>query len=234
MSNLVEVIAEIGINWDGDFDLLFEMINKSKESGCNAVKLQSFERTTCNNHPETERLLKSSVTEKNIEKVNDFAKSANIEWFCTPMYTHAVKFLEPYLKRFKIREIDARKLIEGKTTDLIDSVIQTKKPIIVSAEKIPKKSVINNKNIKWLYCIPKYPCPYSEIDFDKMKFFDGYSNHCPKLSAPINAVHNGAKIIEIHITSDKSKNFIDNNVSFDYNELSKIVNEIHLLEKKSL
>ena len=69
MSNLVEVIAEIGINWDGDFDLLFEMINKSKESGCNAVKLQSFERTTCNNHPETERLLKSSVTEKNIEKV---------------------------------------------------------------------------------------------------------------------------------------------------------------------
>ena len=231
MSSLVEVVAEIGINWEGDFELLSEMVNKSKDAGCNAIKLQAFERATCNNHPETDRLLRSSVTKDNIERIDSFAKNADIEWFCTPMYSDAVKFLEPFLKRFKIREIDARELVKGKTTGLIDKILETKKPIIASSENIPNKEIIT-ANLKWLYCIPKYPCDYTEIDFKKMKFFDGYSNHCPSISAPIDAVKNGAKIIEVHITSDKTKEFIDNNVSFDFNELTQLVEEIRILEKE--
>ena len=230
MSTLVEIVSEIGINWDGDFELLTEMINKSSEAGCDAIKLQAFQRVTCNNHPETERLLKSSVTIDNIEKIDELARTNNIEWFCTPMYTEAVEFLEPYLKRIKIREIDARELVEGRTTELIDRILKTEKPIIASSEKIPIKLKINN--IQWLYCIPKYPCNYDEIDFGKMKFFNGYSNHCPDIQAPIEAVKNGAKIIEIHTTLDKTKDFIDNNVSFDYNEVAKLVKEIRLLEKE--
>ena len=42
MSTLVEIVSEIGINWDGDFELLTEMINKSSEAGCDAIKLQAF------------------------------------------------------------------------------------------------------------------------------------------------------------------------------------------------
>ena len=231
MSILVEIISEIGINWDGNFNFLSKMISKSKDAGCDAIKLQAFERATCNNHPETERLLKSSVTKTNIEEINELVKSENMEWFCTPMYPAAVVFLEPYVKRFKIREIDARMLAEGKTTKLIDLILKTKKPIIASSENIPLKSEVNNENIQWLYCIPKYPCNYNEIDFEKMKFFDGYSNHCPKIEAPLEAAKKGAKIIEVHTTLDKTKNYIDNNVSFDYSELSKLVNEIQILKK---
>ena len=98
---MVEVVSEIGINWDGDFELLRDMINKSKDAGCNAIKLQAFERATCNNHPETDRLLSSSVTKNNIEKIDELAKNTGIEWFCTPMYSAAVEFLEPFLERFR-------------------------------------------------------------------------------------------------------------------------------------
>ena len=71
---MVEIVSEIGINWDGNFELLSEMINKSKDAGCNAIKLQAFERATCNNHPETDRLLRSSVTKDKIERINNLAR----------------------------------------------------------------------------------------------------------------------------------------------------------------
>ena len=72
-----------------------------------------------------------------------------------------------------------------------------------------------------------------EIEFEKLKKFDGFSNHCPDIRAPLMAAKLGSKIIEVHITSSKSRNFIDNNVSFDYNELSKLTKEIRLIEKYS-
>ena len=228
---MTEIIAEIGINWDGNFDLLNEMMAKSKEAGCNLVKLQAFERATTNNHPQTERLLKSAVTNKNIEKINDLAKSNNIEWFCTPMYPDAVKLLEPYLNQFKIREIDARELANGKSSEMIDLIIETKKPIIASSEHIPKRNDSIKSRIRWLYCVPKYPCDYKEIDFEKMKKFNGFSNHCPEIDAPINAAKNGAEVIEVHITSNKEDDFIDNNVSFDYNQLSELIFQIRSFDK---
>ena len=70
-----------------------------------------------------------------------------------------------------------------------------------------------------------------EIEFEKLKKFDGFSNHCPDMKAPIKAAKLGSRIIEIHITSSKSRNFLDNNVSFDYNELSTLAKEIRLIEK---
>ena len=67
-----------------------------------------------------------------------------------------------------------------------------------------------------------------------MSDFDGYSNHCPHFLAPRTAVILGSKIIEVHITSDKSKNFVDNNVSFDYVELENVVKLIRLVETMKL
>jgi N,N'-diacetyllegionaminate synthase len=63
-----------------------------------------------------------------------------------------------------------------------------------------------------------------------MNNFDGYSNHCPHFLAPLTAVILGSKIIEVHITSDKSKNFADNAVSFDYDELENLIKLIRLAE----
>jgi len=224
---MVFVISEIGVNWDGDFSLLKEMIQTSKDVGCNAVKLQSFELENVCKHPEAKRLLKSAVSKDNISKINQISKEIGIEWFCTPMYPNAVKLLDPYVKKFKIRTLDGKILLENKESELINNVLDTKKEVIVSAEYPPQNSTYyKNTNIKWMYCVPKYPCKMDEIDFDKIKFFDGFSNHCTDINAPLMAVRNGAKILEIHITSDKKLDYIDNNVSFDYEELRTILESI--------
>jgi len=226
------VIAEIGVNWDGDFELVKEMMEKSKSAGCDAVKFQAFNKETIGNHPLSMRLLKSSISPVNIEKIDNLAREIGIEWFCTPMYTEAVDFLNRYVSRFKIREIDGRSLLKNESTELFEKIIKTGKEVFVSAFQSPKMcKFYDNKQVKWLYCVPKYPCSMEDLDFSKLGDFDGYSNHCPQIIAPLTAANLGAKIIEIHITSDTNKDFIDNIVSFDYFSLGELVKQIKMSEK---
>lgn len=226
------VVAEIGVNWDGDFDLAKEMMVKAKETGCNAVKFQAYEEEIVKDHPERIRLMKSTITKLNIDEINHLAKSVGIEWFCTPMYSDAVDLLEPYVHRFKITESDGRPLLENKKSKLFERVLKTDKEIFVSAEKTPRNSFFYERpNIKWLYCVPKYPANLEDFDFTNLGDFDGFSNHCTHFIAPLTAAILGAEIIEIHITSDKSKDFVDNNVSYDYSELKNLVELIRLSEK---
>ena len=226
------IVAEIGINWDGNFTLLKEMMQNSKNSGCSAIKLQAFREETVQNHPEKERLLRSSITNKNIEQINEIAKDVQIEWFCTPMYAEAIDFLDSFVKRYKIRELDGRLLLENKMSPIVQKALNTGKEVIVSSHSSPHNSrYFKNKHIKWLYCVPKYPCELNELNFSNIRDFDGYSNHSTELIAPITASILGAKIIEIHLTSDKRKNFIDNNVSLDYQELKDVINYIRISEE---
>ncbi|OLC91206.1 MAG: hypothetical protein AUI61_01775 [Thaumarchaeota archaeon 13_1_40CM_2_39_13_2] len=226
---MVFVVAEIGVNWDGSFDLAKSMITRAKECGCNAVKFQSFDENIVKNHSEKSRLMNSSITKRNVETINELAKSVGIEWFCTPMYPDAVGILEPYVSRFKIREFDGRPLLEGKTTELLERVLKTGKEILVSSQRSPKGTkYFGHKQIKWLYVVPKYPCSLSDLDFRNIREFDGFSNHCPEIIAPVVAAVMGTNILEIHLTADKSKNFIDNNVSFDYKDLKESIHLINL------
>lgn len=226
------LVAEIGVNWDGDFDLAKEMIQQAKNVGCNAVKFQAFNSEMVESHPEKDRLLKSSITDSNIEKIDKLAKSIGIEWFCTPMYTDAVSMLNPFVNRFKIRFGDSKTILENKKTELFDKILKTKKEVIISSDKSPRNTAFtNNPQVKWIYVVPKYPCEFNDLDFRDLGDFDGYSNHCPHFLAPLTAAIIGAKIIEVHLTSDKSKDFIDNNVSFDYSELRQLTTLIRLAEK---
>lgn len=228
---MVFVVAEIGVNWDGDFELAKEMIQNAKKAGCDAVKFQAYREEIVKDHPEHLRLEKATISPKNIETINKIANQVDIEWFCTPMYSEAVDFLNDYVKRFKIRVYDGKPLFENKDSELINKVLKTGKQVIISSQKSPRNiKYFDNKQISWLYCVPKYPCELNDLDFRNIRDFDGYSNHCPHFLAPLTAVSLGAKIIEFHITSDKSKNFIDNNVSFDYEEMTNLVELIRMSE----
>jgi len=229
---MVFVVAEIGVNWDGDFELAKQMMSMAKKCGCNAVKFQAFDYNIVKEHPESDRLMKSAVSKDNVDKIDKISKEIGIEWFATPMYPDAVTLLEPYVKKFKVRVADGRSLFQNKSSEIIDRIMKTKKNFIISVEKNPKiLSTYSQKNISWLYCVSKYPCDFSDLDFSNIENFDGYSNHCPHFLAPLTAVILGSKIIEVHITSDKSKDFADNNVSFDYDELENLMKLIRLTEK---
>ena len=226
------VVAEIGINWEGDLMIAKEMMEKSKEAKCNAVKFQAFNPELVESHPEKERLLKSSISQENIHHIDKLAKDIGIEWFCTPMYPEAVTLLDPYVKRYKIRVKDGKPLFEKSSSPLLDQVLNTGKEVIISCEDDPSTiKIYENKNIKWLYCVPKYPCSLTEINFKNFVNFDGYSNHCPNIMAPLTSIILGGKIIEVHVTLDKSKDHIDNPVSFDFNELKSLVQMINDVEK---
>jgi len=82
---MVFLVAEIGVNWDGDIELAKEIMINAKKSGCNAVKFQAFDENILGRHPEALRLMKSSIREDNVEIINNTAKDVGIEWFCTPM-----------------------------------------------------------------------------------------------------------------------------------------------------
>jgi sialic acid synthase SpsE len=229
---MVFVVAEIGVNWDGDFKLAESMMQNAKKAGCDAVKFQAYLEETVKGHPQYLRLAQAAISSKNIETIDRLAKSVGIEWFCTPMYPQAVDFLEPYVKRFKIRVYDGKVLFENKESELVSKVLKTGKQVIISSQASPKSTkYFDHPQISWLYCVPKYPCSFEDLDFSNIKDFDGYSNHCPHFLAPLTAVSLGADIIEVHVTSDKSRDFIDNNVSFDYNELAELVQLVRYSER---
>lgn len=229
---MVFVVAEIGVNWDGDFELVHNMIQHAKSAGCNAVKFQAYNETIVKDHPQYKRLLKSAISKSNIETIDQIAKKIGIEWFCTPMYPDAVDLLQPYVNRFKVREIDGRALVQNSQTVLLEKILKTGKEIIVSSQESPQSSkYFRDPLIKWLYCVPRYPCPLELLEFSNLKNFDGFSNHTPDIIAPLTASILGAEIIEVHITADKSKDYFDNNVSFDYNELANLVTMIKTSER---
>ena len=226
------LVAEIGVNWDGDLGLAKNMMEAAKESGCDAVKFQAFDESIVSNHPEKNRLLKSSIDKENIDSINEISESIGVEWFCTPMIVEAVDLLKPYMNKFKIRESDSHILLENKTNPLIETILNSSKEIIISSQQNPKDSkYYDDPKINWLYCVPKYPCNLSDLDFGDLKDFDGYSNHCPDIVAPIRAASLGAEIVEVHITSNRDRNFLDNPVSFDYSELFQLVKQIRNIKK---
>ena len=229
---MVFITAEIGVNWEGDFNLAEKMMIDAKNAGCDAVKFQAFDEKIVSEHPKKNRLLKSSISRNNIEQINSISKKVGIEWYCTPMYHDAIDFLDSFVKRYKIRYNDSLSLHENITTPLISKALETGKQIIISTQKNPKQlELYNNNNVKWLYVVPKYPCSIDDLDFSHLSDFDGFSNHCIHFLAPLSAVILGAKMIEIHVTSNKDKDFIDNPVSFDTNETKKLVTLIRYAEK---
>jgi len=229
---LVFITAEIGVNWNGDFDLIQNMMKDAKNAGCDAVKLQAFNEKVLGDNPEKDRLLRTSVSAENVNEIQLISNKVGIEWYCTPMYSDAIKFLDEYVKRYKIRFTDSLDLHKNQSSSLISKVLETNKEIIISSQKNPKDlEIYKNKNIKWLYVVPKYPCRLDEIDFSNLKDFQGYSNHCKDFIAPLTATILGAEMIEIHVTADKEKNYFDNPVSFDPQETKYLVELIRKTEK---
>ena len=219
----MKLIAEIGVNWNGDFELAKEMMEESVKAGFSFVKFQAFKPEAVEKHPEGKRIFNSSITQNNVKKINSIANDVGIEWFCTPMYEDAIEFLDPFVSRYKIREYDGREIIANKITNIFKKLLSTKKEIMISSESSPKKcEFYKNKQIKWLYCVPKYPCKLNEIDFSLIDDFKGFSNHCPDIIVPMKIIDLKLEILEIHITSDKNGDLIDNNVSFDYSDMREI------------
>jgi len=206
------VTAEIGTSWQGDYEILDEICRECKTANIDAVKFQSLSPELIYRHTELDYYRKASLDKANIMIVNDICRSRHLEFYSSVTYPEAILFLNKYVTMLKIRTCDSNNL------SLIRKCLDTGKTVIVSSFR-----PLGNEEVINLYCIPRYPTPFEEINFDMIRKFDGYSNHCANPLAILKAVSQKAKYIEFHITPSRSHFLIDNSVSLTLPQMQELM-----------
>lgn len=238
----VLIIAEIGNNHEGSFELAKRLITKAAKAGVDAVKFQTFRTEEYVNDIDKERynrLKKFELSKNDFYKLSKFAKSKKLIFISTPFDIQSAIDLNKCVDYFKISSGD------NNYFQLIEKVLGFKKPTIISTGlldtsgiedllKFIKKRNFSMKKIFFLHCVSDYPVINKEANLisvkylrDKYKINIGYSDHTLGIEASILAVAHGAKIIEKHFTIDKNySNFRDHKLSADPKEMLKLVEAV--------
>ena len=238
------IIAEIGINHMGDFNLCKKMIIAASASGADAVKLQSIEADESYvKGTESYRVFKNkSFTLKQLKILKKVAQKRKIEFFSTPGDLTS-------LEKLKKIKVSAIKISSGllSNTPLIAKAAKLKKPIIFStgmatlsdiiqAIKIAKKNGCNKYAL--LKCTSIYPAKSKTLNLkgiatlrNTFKVPIGYSDHYLGDLACTSSILYGASIIEKHFTTSNRIKGADNKISSEPKEFSEMVNKIREAEK---
>ena len=242
------IIAEVGKNPEGNFNVAKKLIKSAKKSGADAVKLQYidpdkfFHRSQKKN---IKKYRKFFLNKKNLENLKLFADKLKIKLFTTFFDLYNLKKLGKNFKFFKIASSD------NNFKELIKEVLKKKKPTFISLGLL-EKSEINNlvtflkkidkkvyNYVSLLYCISSYPAKEEEINLKMISFLKkkfpnfsiGYSDHSIGNEACYAAVSLGAEVIEKHFTlSKKFSKFRDHQLSADPEEMSTLVKSVRKIE----
>jgi sialic acid synthase SpsE len=240
------IIAEVGNNHEGSFNVACKLIKEAKRAGVDAVKFQTFETKNYVNQNDFERfkrLKKFELTKEEFYKLSLLAKNNNLKFISTPFDINSAIFLNKIVDCFKISSGD------NNYYQLIEQVLKFKKNTIISTGLINLKETINlykfikllkfnNSKIAFLYCVSSYPTKDKEanllsISFLKKKFpfTIGYSDHTLGIHAAIAATVIGAKIIEKHFTLDNNySKFRDHQLSLNPVNMKHLVDSIRSVE----
>ena len=246
-------IAEIGINHNGDIQNALKLIESSKLAGCDAVKFQkrtpkiATPKSSWNIMRETpwgkmkyiDYKKKIEFGKKEYDIINKFCKKINILWTASCWDIPSVKFIERY--RVKFHKVPSACITD---LDLLKELKKTNKPIIISTgmstEKQIQKAVkiVSQKNLSILHCNSSYPAQNHQLNLkyiEKLKTtykksVIGYSGHEMNLSSSVAAVVLGAKIIERHITLDKSMWGTDQQASIEPIGFARLIRDVRNVE----
>ena len=250
------IIAELSGNHNNNLQYAKDSIYAIKETGADAVKLQTYKASSLTLNVDNEEFgprkegiwkgrtpfevfSEGALPYEWHDELFSYARSLGLVCFSSPFDEDAVDLLEsldnPIYKvaSFEINHIP-----------LIEKIAKTNKPVIISTG-VAKLSDIelalsyfNKNNITLLKCTSAYPAPYEEINLKSMpvlgKTFGvdyGLSDHTLGIAVPIAAVGMGAKIIEKHFILDKEKGGIDSEFSLTSAEFKVMVDSIRIIEK---
>lgn len=254
------IIAEIGVNHEGSFQLAKRLIDEACEGGAHAAKFQSYkaEKLASKFSPaywdmEKEptksqyELFQKYDTFKPVDyqRLSAYCEKKGIDFLSTPFDLEAVDFLEPLVPAFKIASADITNI------PLLRKVAKTGKPIIIStgastlAEIETALQVVRNagcNELGILHCVLNYPTPEENaqlgmISVLKRVFPDcviGYSDHVAPdetISALEVAVLLGACILEKHFTHDKTLPGNDHYHAMDKTDLKNFIKKIAKFRK---
>ena len=246
------IIAEIGINYNGELDLAKALIDAAKQSGCDAVKFQKRTPELC--VPKEQRDVmrdtpwgritymeyreRIEFSRQDYQEIDRYCKNVGIQWFASPWDLESLEFLESF-------DTPCHKIPSALITNdsLLRAVNETDRPVIVSTgmstmEEIEHAlSLIDPDRLLIAHCTSTYPAPLDQVNLrmipvlrDKFQAIVGYSGHESGLSPTYAAVALGAAFVERHITLDRTMWGSDQAASIEPGGLNRLVDNIRSIE----
>lgn len=258
--NQTLIIAEAGVNHNGDITIAKQLIDVAAASGADYVKFQTFKaeklvtkkakkadyqiENTNENVSQFEMLKKLELDVETHQTLIDYCKIKGIKFLSTGFDTESLELLEKL-------DIDIFKVPSGEITNLpyLEKIASFNKPVILStgmctlqevkdAYNIILNNGISKDNITILHCNTEYPTPMEDVNLKAMLTIKkelevniGYSDHTLGVEIPIAAVAMGATCIEKHFTLNRKMDGPDHKASLEPNELKLMVSSIRNIEK---
>lgn len=253
----VLIIAEAGVNHNGDINLAYRMVDEAKKAGADIIKFQTArpelvisrfaqkadyqKETTGNDESQLEMCKKIHLKFEDYIPLKAYCEKLGIKFLSTPFDLESIDFLEEI-------GCDLWKIPSGEITNLpyLIKIAETGKPVILSTGMCEMEEVrtaletlkkYGAGSISILHCTTEYPAPYEEVNLRAMLRIQeelgveiGYSDHTKGIEIPIAAAAMGATIIEKHFTLDRNMEGPDHKASLEPQELKAMVEAIRHVE----
>lgn len=256
--NKIFIIAEAGVNHNGNLETAKKLVDAAAAAGADAVKFQTFKaenlvckdackaeyqmETTDREESQFDMLKKLELTSEMHEKLMEYCRQKEIMFLSTPFDIESLHYLVEL-------GVNIIKLPSGEITNypLLREAGKTHKKIILSsgmstlnevrdAVKILRDS--GSEEVTVLHCNTEYPTPYGDVNLRAMLTMEtelginvGYSDHTQGIEVPIAAAALGATVIEKHFTLDRDMEGPDHKASLEPGELMRMVEGIRKIEQ---
>ncbi|MFU0823630.1 N-acetylneuraminate synthase [Clostridium sp.] len=251
------IIAEGGVNHNGDINLAKKMVDKAIEAGVDAIKFQTFKseklvtkyaamaRYQKDNmgieDSQFSMLKKLELSYDEFADLKEYCDMKGIIFMSTPFDFESADFLNSIgMEAFKISSGDLTNI------PMLEHIAKFNKPIILSSgmavlgeieDAVMALRNLGLEDIAVLHCTSNYPAALDSVNLKAMntikntfKVVGGYSDHTNGITIPIAAAALGADIIEKHFTLDKNMEGPDHKASLDPLDLKKMVEEVRKVE----
>lgn len=250
------IIAEAGVNHNGDMSLAQEMIDVAVESGADAVKFQTFKadhlilknvqkapyqkQTTDNSESQYEMLKRLEMGSEETAELMSYCQKRKIIFLSTPFEKTSLDELDALnVPAFKIAATDLTNI------QFLRQAAEKGRPLIISAGmcyleevRLALQAVCHvNPNVVLLQCTADYPIRDEEANIrvirtlkDEFQMLVGYSDHSRGVGAAPYAVAAGAKVVEKHFTLNRQMEGPDHKASVTPEELKQLVSDIRRVE----
>lgn len=247
------IIAEIGNNHNGSYDLAIELIDQAIQAGADCVKFQMrrldqvYRERSLNKAGEdlgseyiVDLLQRFELSKEEHRKLKVYCDSKDILYLCTPWDSDSLTILEDM-------QVEAYKVASADLTNvpLLEELAKTGKPLILSTGMSKTEEVehtvafLNERKTAFalLHCNSTYPAPFHDINLRwmdglrKIHPVIGYSGHERGIAVSIGAATLGASIIERHFTADREMEGPDHAASLEMPEFKQMVDGIRQVEE---
>jgi N,N'-diacetyllegionaminate synthase len=253
----VFIIAEAGVNHNGNLETAKLMVDKAKEAGADCIKFQTFvsenlvskragkadyqKLNTASEETQLEMLKKLELSFDAFVELKGYCDDKGIEFLSTAFDLDSIDHLNHLGMRMW-------KIPSGDITNLpyLLQIARLKKPVILSTgmcnlEEVRASMAVLQENgagqITLLHCTTQYPTPYVDVNLNAMNTLQkefhvpvGYSDHTKGIEVAVAAVALGATVIEKHFTLDKNMEGPDHKASLEPQELASMVQAIRNIE----